>query len=213
MIRRVDWGCFKEGVEKETCEKMINLAESKLPKISDKEETYDRHIENYEDQEKTDIAWCNEQWIYDLSWSYMDQANDQSGWKYHIQTAENMQIARYKKGMFYDWHPDGKGDHFSAYKSIINPVVHNRVRKLSMSIILNDNYEGGEFEFATFHRQSEHMEKTWKDRPAPGYLIHSPETKQGSVIVFPSDMWHRVKPITKGIRYTLVIWVLGPPYV
>ena len=57
------------------------------------------------------------------------------------------------------------------------------------------------------------MEKTWKDRPSPGYLIHSPETKQGSVIVFPSDMWHRVKPITKGIRYTLVIWFLGPPYV
>ena len=75
MIRSVDWVCFKEGVDKETCEKMINLAESKLPKISDKEETYDRHIENYEDQEKTDIAWCNEQWIYDLSWSYMDQAN------------------------------------------------------------------------------------------------------------------------------------------
>jgi len=212
MIRSNDWVCFQDGVDKETCDKMINLAENKLPKISDEAETYDRHIENFEDQSKTDICWANDQWIYDLAWSYMAQANDESGWKYEIHTAENIQIARYKKGMFYDWHPDGKGDHFSAYKSIINPLVHGRVRKLSMSIFLNDDYEGGDFEFATFHHQGTVMEETWKDRSAPGYQIHSPECKTGSVLVFPSDMWHRVTPVTKGIRYTLVVWFLGPPF-
>lgn len=213
MIRSNDWVCFKDGADKVACDKMINLAESKLPKISNKEEQFNRHIENIRDQKKTDIVWTTEQWIYDLAWDYMRQANEDSGWKYEIHTAENIQIARYKKGMFYDWHPDGKGDHFSAYKSIGDPKLHNRVRKLSMSIFLNDDYEGGEFEFATFHHQSEHMEKTWKDRPAPGYQIHIPEVKTGSVLIFPSDMWHRVKPITKGIRYTLVVWFLGPPYV
>ena len=32
---------------------------------------------------------------------------------------------------------------------------------------------------------------------------------QGSICVFPSFVWHRVKPVTKGIRYSLVLWNLG----
>ena len=33
------------------------------------------------------------------------------------------------------------------------------------------------------------------------------------MIVFPSFVWHRVKPVTKGLRYSLVAWNLGQPYV
>ena len=35
---------------------------------------------------------------------------------------------------------------------------------------------------------------------------------KGSVIVFPSFVWHRVKPVTKGVRYSLVMWNLGYPF-
>jgi PKHD-type hydroxylase len=35
---------------------------------------------------------------------------------------------------------------------------------------------------------------------------------RGSIVVFPSFIWHRVKPVTEGIRYSLVIWNLGQPY-
>ena len=39
------------------------------------------------------------------------------------------------------------------------------------------------------------------------------EIKQkGSVVVFPSHLWHRVKPVTKGTRYSLVMWNLGYPF-
>jgi predicted 2-oxoglutarate/Fe(II)-dependent dioxygenase YbiX len=31
---------------------------------------------------------------------------------------------------------------------------------------------------------------------------------RGSIVVFPSHVWHRVKPVTKGTRYSLVIWNL-----
>ena len=184
-----------------------------MSKISDEEETNNRHIENFEEQKKTDIVWTTEKWIYDAVWPYMTQANEEAGWKYDIHTAENMQIARYKKGMFYDWHPDGSGDHFSVYKDIVNHLVHDRLRKLSMSIFLNDNYEGGDFQFAKHTHLQAEMEKTWKDRPAPGNKIDTLEHKAGSILVFPSDMWHRVKPVTKGIRYSLAVWFLGPPYV
>ena len=37
-------------------------------------------------------------------------------------------------------------------------------------------------------------------------------TSKGSIIVFPSFVWHRVKRVTKGSRYSLVIWNLGYPF-
>ena len=211
MIRKNDWVAYMEGLDKDTCDKIIRLAEEKLEPVG--EETYDRHIENSKDEKITDIVWTDERWIYDAVWSYMAQANEESGWKYEINSAENMQIARYKEGMFYDWHPDGRGDHFGVYKNIGNPLVHDRVRKLSMAVLLNDDYEGGEFQFATYHHQEPEMEKTWKDRDAPHNRTDIIEKNIGTVIVFPSDIWHRVKPVTKGIRYSLAIWFLGPPYV
>ena len=35
---------------------------------------------------------------------------------------------------------------------------------------------------------------------------------KGSLVVFPSDVWHRVKPVTKGTRHSLVIWNVGDPF-
>ena len=35
---------------------------------------------------------------------------------------------------------------------------------------------------------------------------------RGPIVVFPSHVWHRVKPVTKGTRYSLVIWNLGYPF-
>ena len=35
---------------------------------------------------------------------------------------------------------------------------------------------------------------------------------KGSIIVFPSFVWHRVKPVTKGTRYSIVMWNLGYPF-
>ena len=68
-----------------------------------------------------------------------------------------------------------------------------------MTVLLNDDYEGGEFQFATYNQ-----EKCTIDT--------AKFNKTGSIIVFPSDMEHRVAPVTKGIRYSLVIWFLGPPF-
>ena len=80
-----------------------------------------------------------------------------------------------------------------------NSIIGGRVRKLSMTILLNDDYEGGDFQFATYAKEQ--------------CEVVTPEyNKQGTVIVFPSDMEHRVLPVTKGTRYSLVTWFLGPPF-
>jgi PKHD-type hydroxylase len=67
-----------------------------------------------------------------------------------------------------------------------------------MTILLNDSFEGGQFEFASYSK---------------GNCTVTPlEMKKGQVIVFPSHMEHRVAPVTKGTRYSLVCWFLGPPF-
>jgi PKHD-type hydroxylase len=128
----------------------------------------------------------------------MEQANEEAGWRYEIKAAESVQITRYKKGGFFNFHTDGRGDHLSAYKSPNNGFLHGNVRKLSMSVMLNDNFDGGSFEFASYSKGN--------------CEITPVEATVGSVIVFPSSVEHRVAPVTKGIRYSLVAWFLGPPF-
>lgn len=145
------------------------------------------------------VAWSNEQWVYDLIWPYMEEANELAGWKYDIKGAESVQIGKYTEGGFYNFHRDGKSDHFGVYNTPDNKFKHGNARKLSISIILNDDYEGGGFQFATLEKEAS--------------KIYTPDfSEAGSVIVFPSFMMHRVKPVTKGTRYSLVTWFLGPPF-
>ena len=56
-----------------------------------------------------------------------------------------MQITRYKKNDFYEFHQDGNG--FTRLNIPEDELIHGTTRKLSMTIVLNQNYEGGEFEF------------------------------------------------------------------
>ncbi|MFZ0485563.1 MAG: 2OG-Fe(II) oxygenase [Arenicellales bacterium] len=36
--------------------------------------------------------------------------------------------------------------------------------------------------------------------------------QRGSVVVFPAYTPHTVTPVTRGVRYSLVSWILGPPF-
>jgi PKHD-type hydroxylase len=87
----------------------------------------------------------------------------------------------------YDWHHDTTWVSSQLFR-----------RKLSMVIQLSDpaNYEGGELELA---------EADCTHLPNPTEL-----KQQGTVIVFPSFLRHRVTPVTAGLRYSLVSWMEGP---
>ena len=205
-----EWFTFGEGaVDKNTCNKIKKLASKKweTPSVDTKKEISDEERrtgkkDDYKPDTKiriSDIAWCNDQWLYDVIWPIMEQANKEAGWRYEIKAAESCQITRYKKGGFYSFHRDGCGDHLSAYNNPQNSFLHGYVRKLSMSVMLNDNFDGGAFEFASYSK---------------GDCVITPiEASSGSVIFFPSSMEHRVSPVTKGTRYSLVTWFVGPPFV
>ena len=178
---------FEREINEEICNKIIALAKDwrpaeVLPNLNQEGRTA-------KDQRITDIAWTNEQWLYEIVWHYLNVANNNSGWNFQIDSCETMQIARYNKDGHFKFHQDGNG--FTRFENG-NKFTHNKTRKLSMSIILNDEYEGGEFEF---------------------FAKDTVISKRGTIIVFPSYMQHRVKPVTKGTRYSLVIWFCGEPFV
>ena len=210
MLLVNQWFYFISAIDPKTCRKLKALGkDSPKPglvntrnKVSEEERTSGRITESGLDKEsrKSDISWANEQWVFDLIWPYMSEANSRAGWNFDICSAESPQVGRYKKGGFYHWHSDGGADCLSTYNKPDNEFLNGNARKLSMSILLNDNFSGGEFQFCSYK----------EEKP----LIQTcPQFKGiGSIVVFPSFLEHRVTPVTKGTRHSLVVWFVGPPF-
>ena len=96
---------------------------------------------------------------------------------------QGLQFTKYTApGQHYTWHVDRGAGH--------------GVRKLSVSVLLSDpdDYEGGDLELKF------------------GEEAQTAERKRGMATIFPSWTLHRVTPVTKGTRYSLVAWVSGPPF-
>jgi PKHD-type hydroxylase len=125
-------------------------------------------------------------WLYDRICDIVCKLNYQY-YKFDLSGFyEHMQFTIYEGNELghYDWHLDN------------NLNSDSPPRKLSFVLQLSDpnDYEGGDLQ-----------------------LMHStnPVTvkkEKGLVVVFPSFTLHRVTPVTKGIRKTLVVWVTGPSF-
>ena len=205
-----EWYYFIGAIDKKTCTKIIELGDGFLDKaevdkhkgITKKERKTGRKVSMKLDTKIriSDIKWLDNQWVYDLVFPYMTTANKEAGWLFDIKSAETPQLTKYKKEGFYSWHADGRADHLSVYDSSKGKFLDGYVRKLSMSILLNEDFGGGNFQFINVYNGK--------------IKIQTPDFKgTGSIIVFPSCIEHRVAPITRGTRYSLVTWFLGPPFV
>ena len=96
---------------------------------------------------------------------------------------EPIQIAEYTTGDFFDWHLD-----FS------NESASNRKLSISIQLSAPEEYEGGDLQFMVNNKH-----------------VNAPRTR-GTVIIFPSFIQHRVTPITKGSRKSVVGWITGAPF-
>ena len=169
----------------------------------------------------SEVCWLNDKWLYNLFTPYIEEANKCAGWNYQWDFCESFQFTKYNPGGFYGWHNDCSTDHFAKYKRHIPGVTpldenglikkhytdnHNfvgKIRKLSMTVNLNvpGEYEGGNLKFDYGpHAPDKRFHECTEIRP------------QGSIIVFPSWMYHQVTPIEKGTRYSIVLWCLGKPF-
>ena len=140
---------------------------------------------------KTKVHFGNQQWVYDLVWPYMQAANLNADWHFNISAAEDYQIGKYEVGMFYGVHLDGSGTWGSRRIDASKPNLHNKARKLSMTVLLNDDYEGGDLNLFGYENLKKEI---------------------GTMCFFPSFMPHEVTPVTKGTRYSLVMWFVGRPW-
>ena len=152
------------------------------------------------------VTWLWDQWYYDLLWPYMRTANENAGWNFDIEHSEDIQFTEYKKGGYYTWHSDGGSDTHSLYtkENCEWESYHGKVRKLSMTVNLSheDDYDGGDF-----------LIKMMTSRNGEEQILNIKEANaRGSIIVFPSFYHHKISPITKGVRNSLVMWSLGESY-
>jgi len=149
----------------------------------------------------SNIVWLDDRWIYKEILPYIHRANDNAGWNFDFDISESCQFTKYKLNQYYDWHRDSWNEPYKEEKEL---KLHGRIRKLSVSVLLSDpeEYTGGDLEFSI-------MDKEPYKKPD---IIKLKKLKRGSIVVFPSFLWHRVKPVTKGIRYSLVIWNCGYPF-
>ena len=116
--------------------------------------------------------------------SFIQKANENHFGFGDIRITENAQFTEYPEGGFYDWHMDCD----------VNMAHEPPVRKISMTLLLNDpsEFEGGDLELM-----------------APGKFA---ELKQGHAIIFASFLNHRVNPVRRGMRQSLVVWFGGKPF-
>ena len=163
-------------------------------------------VKNMKIKRNSDVVWLNDRWIYKEIQPYVNIANQNSGWNFEWDYSEPCQFTKYKLNQYYDWHCDSWSEPYD--KKDPNDPQQGKIRKLSMTCQLTDGseYEGGELEF-DFRNYDPHM------RDESKHLRRAKEIlPKGSIIVFPSFVWHRVKPVTKGVRYSLVMWNLGYPF-
>ena len=123
--------------------------------------------------------------MYTDLYKFIQKANENHFGFGDIQITENAQFTEYPEGGFYDWHMDCD----------VNMEHEPPVRKISMTLLLNDplEFEGGNLELI------ENKNETTK-------------LKQGHAICFASFLRHKVQPVTKGVRQSLVVWFGGKPF-
>ena len=182
-------------------QEQLALTGGQTNKINEGKPLSDEDLKDLKKKRDSNIVWLSERWIYKEIQPFIHQANRLAGWNFDWDYSEACQFTKYKLNQFYDWHCDSWEN---VYNNPDNKDTHGKIRKLSVTCSLSDpkDYEGGEleFDFRNMDPDKQSVRKCAEIKP------------RGSIVVFPSHVWHRVKPVTKGTRYSLVIWNLGYPF-
>jgi len=181
----------EEAISKSLCENIMKTAYRRrleLAKVADGNQV----------NRKSYITWYDDKELSTKIFDIIKDINIKTKWNFNLTELEPLQYTIYNLRNFYDWHIDS---HTKPYKNGL-------IRKLSFTICLNDNelennnYTGGDFEICLPHPYHN------KNK----YFRFRKVFKQGTIIVFPSHIWHKVHPITSGTRKVLVGWVVGKSF-
>lgn len=185
------WQLWEKGISQADIQNIITECETYAP--MDAMVGLGKDGQEKDQVRKSIVRWIHKddvhsRFIYNILWMYANEAN-RNAFGVDIRDIFDIQYTIYEgteKG-FYDWHIDT----FWANETEWD-------RKLSITVQLSNpsDYEGGEF-----------MLDPQYEQPNADSL-----KQQGTVFVFPSTIRHQVKPVTSGIRKSLVAWVEGPKW-
>lgn len=133
----------------------------------------------HEESTKTSIHWSNFLSSFFLK-AFTKYENDVTPFhKVNVNGIVDMAALKYEKAGFYKFHTD---HHFSI------------PRTMTCIVLLNNDYEGGELEFAS---------------PLTNEPILKIPKLANSIILWPSNFMypHRVNPVTNGKRFSIVAWL------
>ena len=171
---------------------------------------------------KTEVAWLSagtgHQWLFDLINPIIHEANRKAEWNFQIDSHEPGQFTKYPVGGYYGWHADNNpllykkpdentpkdtdGNLLPPYTA--DPIMWGKYRKISVTVNITppDQFDGGDlkFDFGPHWGAKKRFHLCEEIRP------------RGSIIIFPSSLHHQVTPVTRGTRYSLVVWYLGQPF-
>jgi len=178
---------WEDGFTPEECDNIIRYGESLGPQSSTVGSTDDT-LTVVEDIRKSKTSWIgleeDTEWLYERLGRILRCMNGMH-WRFDIfGFHEDLQYTVYHgDNSCYNWHVDNM------------MMTDSPPRKLSMAVQLTDpsEYDGGELQFND------------------GSIFSAPKTK-GLVTVFPSYVLHRVTPVTRGTRRSLVVWANGPGF-
>ena len=200
---------FQSALTPKFCDDVIKYGLSNKDQLAitggyDDKKLTKEDIKNIKRKRNSNVIFFNDRWIYKEIQPYIHKANKLANWNFQWDHSESCQFTKYKKNQYYDWHCDSWEE---SYNKPGTPD-HGKIRKLSVTCQLTDGseYKGGELEFdfrdynPNMREENRHLKKAKEILP------------KGSIIVFPSFVWHRVKPVTEGTRYSLVLWNLGYPF-
>ena len=186
-VGEVVYETWEDGFTPEECDRIIQYGESLSPQssvvgVTDETQNVEEAIR------KSKNSWIGlnseTEWIYAKLGNILRCMNGMH-WRFDINGFhEDLQYTVYHDdNSFYRWHVD------NMMMSDMPP------RKLSMSVQLTDpeEYEGGELQVNDGE-------------------IHTVANDRGLVTVFPSYILHRVTPVTRGTRRSLVVWANGPGF-
>jgi PKHD-type hydroxylase len=199
---------FSNALTLKFCDEIIKYGKMQQEQIaligetnSNKKLTKDE-LKNLKKKRNSEIVWLNDPWIYKEILPYVHQANKNGEWNFKWDFSESCQFTKYALNQYYNWHCDSWP---GGYNKPNDPNFHKKIRKLSVTVCLSDpkDYEGGDLQFNINHPELSKKQNI-KNCPDSRY--------KGSIVIFPSFVYHRVTPVQKGTRYSLVIWNLGYPY-
>jgi|TARA_R100000093_G_scaffold55479_1_gene28684 PKHD-type hydroxylase len=193
---------FKNAIPIEKCDEILAHFKKRKPREAlvgnlNKSPTTTKDKKFLAKIRNSSVVFDNPDWIYGLINPLFAEANRGANWNLEHDYNEAFQFTIYKKNQFYTWHSDtGK-----IYYDNPDPNFRGKTRKITAVTILSNpgEFSGGNLQF-----------KVLESDKVITYTPKEVGTK-GSVIVFPSHTLHRVTPVTKGVRYSLVLWSCGLP--